>query len=269
MKKLMFPALIIGLIFASCSKDNSTPTPTTSGGGGGGGTPSGTFLIYKDSVYNSSNANDTRVRTFEYNSSKKVEKIYYRWGTISTNTHYDTVYYNTNNKVSKVEQYIIGNPTVQESKTYTYNGSNQLISVVEVGTNDNGPYTRTRTFTYLNNKVNSQILVYSSGSSNSNGGPDDLSNIVFTGNNITSLDLTGYGNATATYDTYANPYYGHNVETDDFTLMFCQNNLMSAYLTASPTTVFVNRAFTYSNGRLATIFDSSENRTTYITYQEY
>jgi len=272
-KKTLLTALVIGALFASCSKDESTPTPAA-GGGGGGGTPppTTTYLISQDSTYNNTNIYDTKVRKFEYNSNKKLVKVMYKWGTSTTFNEYDTIYYNTNGQVSKVERYLVGIPTATTVNTYTYL-LNNLIAVLEVGINNNGPYTRTRSFTYSGGKAISQNVDYTVGS-NSNGGPENIKSITYSGNNVSSANIymdMGAGfqwiPITLTSSTTApNPYYGLNYDSEDFINLFNQNNILKAYITASPTDIFVDNTYTYSNGRVATIDDASEGRLSYITY---
>lgn len=258
--KFLFP-VCIGIAFSisisSCKKDDknssNSPVPTTK------------TVISMDSSYNG-NVNETQVRYFDYNSSKKLVKVSYKWGTNTSINEYDTVYYNTSGQVSKVERINVNTSSVIETSIFNYT-SGILSSVNETGTNNNGPFVRTRNFTYTSGKLSALSVTYTTGSGT--GEPEDFTGIVFTGNNMTSADLTGIGNVTVTFETTAlNPYYGLNYEPSDFINMFCQNNILKAYVTALPTIVFVDNTYTYSNGRVATIVDASNSpsRTTVLTY---
>jgi hypothetical protein len=198
-----------------------------------------------------------QVRKFEYNSSKQLVRVSYKSGTSINYDYRDTIYYNTSGQVSKVENYLTGNSVAQSTDVFNY-VAGVLTSVTESSSN----YLRTRTFTYASGKLSAQTVTYTSG--NNTGGIENINSIIFTGNNITSLDLVGYGPTTLTWETTTNPYYGLNFESSDFINMFCANNIKSAFLTASPTTIFVDNTYTYASGRVATIIDGGN--TTYLTY---
>ncbi len=280
-KKILLSALVIGVLYTSCSKDESSPAPTAGGGGGGGGnpTPTTTYVIAQDSTYDNANTNNTQVRIFEFNSSKKLVKVSYKWGTSTTFNQWDTVYYNAGGKVSKVERYSTGNPVANMVNNYTYVG-NDLTLVNESGIDNNSnAYTRTRTFTYSAGKAISQNVVYTVGSGN-NGGPENINSITYSGGNMASANIElDLGNGLqwvpitlTSSTTAANPYYGLNYSSDDFLNLFNPNNVLKAYVTAfpnDPNYLFVDNSYTYSNGRVATITDSSQgnSRITFITYQ--
>lgn len=286
--KFLFATLIFGAFFTSCSKDDSSPTPAASGGGGGTPTPTTTYLIAQDSTYDNSNINNTQVRLFEFNSSKKLVRVQYKWGTSTTFNQWDTVYYNVSGKVSKVEKYNTGNSSAQVTNIYNYTGSD-LTSVNESGiqyVDSSGTYVphafaRIRSFTYSGGKVISQSIVYTVGSGSSNGGPENINSMVYTNNNLSSANiqmdmgsgLQWYPITITNSSTAPNPYYGLNYDSADFINLFNQNNITQVSITGPPAiTLFVD-TYTYLNGRVATIVDtdltSTPNRirTTYITYQ--
>lgn len=262
--KLILSSLVIGALFSSCKKEETTPDPGT-----GGGTPTTTYLISTDSTTDG-NVSNTQVRAFTFNSSKKVVKVKYKYGTSTTFDSYDTVSYNTSGQVSKVEQFNIGNSIASETNTYNYT-TGQLTSVNESGTNSNGAYVRTRTFSYTSGKITAQTVVYTTGSGT--GEPENITSIGYTGNNMTSASIDIGGTiypVTVTYDlTAGNPYYGLNYDASDFINMFSQNNILKAYVTAIPTQIFADFSYTYTNGRVATYTDVAQTtpRTTYVSYQ--
>ena len=254
--KLFILGIIIIASISSCKKDdkktNNTPGSTV------------TTVLSIDSTTDGTNI---WVKYFDYNSSKKLAKVSYKWGGGATVSEYDTIYYNVSGQISKVETYNVSTSALIGACIYNYT-SGVLSSTVETGTNGNGAYERTRTFTYTSGKVSAINVVYTTGAGS--GEPENFSNVVFTGNNITSADLTGFGNVTVTYETTAtNPYFGLNYDPSDFINMFCQNNILKAYLTLLPTQIFVDNTYTYANGRVSTIVDASSSpaRTTTLTYK--
>lgn len=239
---VFFWAIALAFAISSC---NGTNDPN----------PDQTFLLVKDSTYYPlSSASSTEVRLFAYNSNKKLVRVQYRWG---TNTYFgqrDTIIYNANGQVSMVLTHYF-QPTaiiLLQANTYSYtNGI--LTSVNEVSTNPNQSYDRTRTFTYTNEKLSAQTVVYASGTPVDDG-PGDLTNIVFVGNNVSTGVLDGKDPVTVTVDlTAPNPYYGLNFDSKDFINMFCQNNILKAYKTNTPLSLLENCSYTYSNGRVASI----------------
>ena len=245
---------IIGVVFGSCKKKSKDETPAP---------PSLTYVLTKDSSY--SNNNNQYVKKFDYNSSKKLVKVSYKYGSSTSYTDYDTIYYNSSGKVSKVESYYAGNSVPVSVNTYNYT-SDVLTSVHETGVNNNGAYDRTRTFTYSGGKLATQTVAYTTGSSG-DGGPENIASVVYTGNNITSADLTGMGLVTLTWETTAkNPYYGLNYQSDDLLSMFCQDNALKVYMTSDPTQVFMDRSYTYADGRVATITEVQSNGGSQVTW---
>jgi hypothetical protein len=262
---LILSALLVGTFFSACKKTETkvdepvvTPTPT----------PAVVYGISKDSTYDGT-ANNTQVRLFTYNSGKKLVRVQYKQGTSTTYGNKDTLIYNGSGQLSKVES-TSKNGTVTVTSTNTYNYTSDLLtSVNENGSNSNGAFIRTRTFTYSGGKLSGQAVTYSSGSGGS-GGPENITSIVFSGNNMSSADLTGNGNITFTSETTApNPYYGLNLRSDDFINNFNQNNITKGYLTATPTMILLNNTYTYADGRVATITDISKtpNRITVISHK--
>lgn len=267
MKRIIILSLtLLSLLTTSCKKKETTPeeTPTTTG------SPTLTYLIGKDSVPTVTSGTvttDGLVRKFEYNSAKKLVRVWYKSGTNVTYNSRDTVYYNGSGQVSKVERYHTGSSTVQESKIYNYT-SGVLASVNETGTNSNGAYVRTRIFSYTSGVLSAQTVTYTSGSSDG-GGVDNFTSAVFSNGNLVALNITGVGAVTATYATTApNPYYGLNYDPEDLINMFCSHNILQAYPNSNPTSYFVDNTYTYLNGRVATISDASETpiRVTTISY---
>jgi hypothetical protein len=265
--KLILSVALFAIAFASCKKkETTTPDePTTTTGSTTGGTPSTVFLISRDSTSNGTTTND-QVRKFEYNSSKKLLRVWYKQGTGAFNSR-DTVVYNTSGHVSKVERFNTGSSVASTSNVYNY-VAGVLTTVNETG-NNGAPFVRTRTFTYTAGKLSAQTIVYTTGAVS--GGPSDITNIVFNGNNMSTANLTGIGAVTLTSSTTApNPYYGLNFNTDDFINMFNQNNILQAYLTATPAQMFENSTYTYLNGRVATKTDltSTPNKITTLSFTE-
>ena len=253
MKQLVYFASALLLIVTACQKDDEST--------------SSTYVISKDSTYNG-NTSQTMVRLYEYNSSNRLVRVQYKIGTSSTYEAHDTIYYNGDSRVSKVETYVNGKDAAWVVAVYSYS-SGVLSSVYEVGTNDNGPYSLTRTYTYTGDKLSALSTAYTIGS-NPNGPPDNFTDVIFTGSNITSVNLTGQGVITASYDlTATNPYYGLNYKTDYFINLFSKNNILKAYLISDPAKVFVDNAYTYIDGRVATVTDSAQEPavTIKITYK--
>jgi hypothetical protein len=250
--KFIFLVVIAATLFASCKKSGSS-------------TPTLTYLISQDSATDGVNMNNNLIRHFAYNSSKKLVKVSYEYGTSGNFNQYDTVYYNGNGTVSKVERY---NGSLYATNLYNYT-SGLLTSVNESGTNDSGAYVRNRAYTYSGNKLASQSLVYSVGVSDQNG-PENIDSIVYSGNNFSTAYLQDMSTGvTLTFDVTApNPYYGLNFDSNDFLDMFNPNNITEAYATATPSTIFLHDTYTYSSGRVATITDLTQSPS-YVTTISY
>jgi hypothetical protein len=263
--KLILSVALFAIVFASCKKKETTTSdepPTNIGSTTG--TPVLTYFVSKDSASNGTVANN-RVRKFEYNSSKKLIRVWYKQGTSTTYNSRDTVQYNGSGQISKVERFNTGSSIASASYVYNY-VAGVLTTVNETG-NNGSPFARTRTFTYTAGKLSAQTIVYITGAGG--GGPSDITSIVFNGNNMSTANLTGIGAVTITSSTTSpNPYYGLNFNIDDFLNMFNQNNILQVYLTATPTQLFVNNTFTYADGRVATITDASSTPA-YVTTVSY
>lgn len=277
-KSLFISAALIGALFTSCKKeDEETPattnTPTT---------PTTTYLISMDSTTSSDVSQSTRVRKFSYNSNKKLIKVEYKYLPSSTYTNYDTLVYNSTGQLVTINNYSVGNTTTP-NKTYglNYNGSAQISTVDESGldysTSPATTYAKVHTYSYTSGKITGMTSVYTLGANgNSN---DTITNITYTGNNISTL-IYNNNAITATVDlTAPNPYYGLGLDPTEFIDMANKNNILQAYLTADPTMILVNQTHTYANGRLATSTDTEVDdsvtppvttiSTTTITYKAY
>ena len=264
--KLLATIAILGaIVISSCKKkDDLTPADPDVPG------TTTAFLINTDSTYDG-NVSNTQVRKFVYNGSKQLVKIAHKSGTSTTFYGFDTLIYNSAGQVSAVNSYTTGNATIQGSSKLTFT-SGLLTSALETG-NNGSPYVRTRTFTYASGKPISQTVTYTTGAS-AGGGPENITSIVFAGNNISSADLGAAmgGSITLTASTTAaNPYYGLYFDSEDFINLFNQNNILKAYVTSNPTLIFVDNTYTYAAGRVSRISDASKNpaRVTDITYKEY
>jgi hypothetical protein len=249
--------LVLSISFVSCKKDSETDTSST---------VTKVYLLYKDSTVSTSY---TYVREYLYNSSKKLSKVMtYLQGTLYT---YDTLMYNVDGTINIVNTYSTYYPTIPiATKTYTHT-SGKITSILETGSNANGAYSRTRTFTYSTSGYpQNTLVVYSLGSSESN--PENFSNMVYVNGNIVSAHLTGIGPVVATTDvTAANPYLGMNIETESIDKLFNKNNMTQARLDTLTNDVFFTSSFTYANGRVATIHrvDDSGISDIWLTYKEY
>lgn len=272
-KSLFISAALIGALVTSCKKEEDpAPTTTTTP------TSTSTYLISMDSTTTTEVGQSTRVRKFSYNSSKKLIKVEYKYLPSSTYTNYDTLIYNVNGTLSCTYNYSVGNSTANSSNVLYYNGSGELTSIDETGTDySTSPpvaFAKTHTFTYASGKISTMTSVYTSGANgNSN---DTLTDFVYVGNNISTLIYNGMP-VTATVSTTApNPYYGLGSDPTDFIYMVNQNNILTAYLTADPTQIFENNSYTYADGRVSIITsDKTDNNgtpytnVTYITYKGY
>jgi hypothetical protein len=184
---------------------------------------------------------------------------------------YDTLYYNTDGTLQKVYTYLASNITTPTAtKTYTFT-SGKMTSVVETGTNNNGAFTRTRTFTYATSGSPLTATVnYSIGASE--GYPENYTNMEYVNGNITKARLTGVGPVIATTEVTApNPYLGMNLETESIDILFNRNNITMARMDTLTNDEFFNRTYTYANGRLATVHsvESSQTYDRWLFYKEY
>jgi len=259
--KLFFSLLILASVFYSCKKSDSGTTTI----------PTPVYGIAKDSMYTST-ANQTTVREYDYNTNKQLIRVRFKYGTSTTYNQRDTIIYNSSGQIASVLTFQSGSSTAQQTDTYNYT-SGILTSVNETGTNNNGAYAFTRTYTDSAGKLNSVTINYTSGTNTQNNGPQNIKYITYSSNNMNKAYLVGYGAATATADlTAPNPYYGLNYNSSDFIDMVNQNNILTAYLTAMPSTLLVSNTYTYANGRVATINSAatqgnSTASTTVITYK--
>lgn len=274
-KSLFISAALLGVLFTSCKKeDEEVPATTTTT------TPTPTYLISLDSMTSSDTNESTRVRKFSYNSSKKLIKVEYKYLPSLTYSNYDTLVYSSGGQLVSINNYSVGN-TVTPNKTYglNYNGSAQISTVDESGLDYKNspatPYARLHTYSYTSGKITGMLSVYTLGGNKN----DTITNIVYTGNNISSL-IYNNNAITATVDlTAPNPYYGLGLDPTEFIDMANQNNITQAYSTVDPTKIVVNQTYTYANGRVATMtkteVDTDVNPpvttiyTTFITYKAY
>ncbi|MFO0321281.1 MAG: hypothetical protein ACK504_02505 [Bacteroidota bacterium] len=260
--KFILTLTVLSLVFASCKKKETDtpadPTPTP--------TPSPTYVISKDSTVEGSSI---RVGVYEYNSSKKLVRVKYKLGASTNYTVRDTVIYNANGQVSQVNTLATGSLTPLATSNYSYNG-NLLTSVNETVTDGGSPYVRTRSYTYTAGLLSTISVNYSVGSP-SPGKPENFTAIAFLGGNISSANLTAVGALTFSTSTAApNPYYGLNFRSDDILNNFNQNNVLSVFVTASPSTIIISYTYTYADGRVITINESkplNPNRVTTILYK--
>jgi hypothetical protein len=216
------------------------------------------YLVSKDSTYDATPANTT-VRLFEYDSNKKIVRVNYKMAGSNTIGQFDTIIYNVAGQISGVYKYNVGSTILQASNVMTYS-SGLLTSVAEMG-NNGSPFVRTRTFIYSGNLPTSQTVVYTSGAGILTTIPDSLTNIIFTGNNISSL-VAGSLPITLTFDTTA---YQSHITTlfneTSFIDLFNKNNLSSISLTSTPGFNVLNYTYSYLNGRVSQIISSGFNST--------
>lgn len=247
--------LILAISIVSCKKDENTTTTNTSK----------VYLLSKDSTVGTY----TYVREYTYNSSKKLVKVSLLFS--STLYQYDTLYYNTDGTLQKVYTYLANNPTTPSAtKTYTFS-SGKMTSVAETGTNNNGLYSRTRTFTYATSGLPLTATVnYSIGASE--GYPENYTNMEYDNGNIIKARLTGAGPVVATTEVTApNPYLGMNIETSSIDVLFNRNNITMARMDTLTNDVFFTRTYTYTNGRVAKVHsvESSQTFDRWFFYKEY
>ncbi|HXA01491.1 MAG TPA: hypothetical protein VNW99_05845 [Cytophagaceae bacterium] len=261
MKKnyLIFSALIATcILFSGCKKKHdTTPAPI----------PCTTLVSQEDIVVTGGSFPGTSKNVYKYNANKKLVKIEYTYSPGTTYGSFDTIIYNGSNQITNVKSYNVGNPTPTYTSIYYSTGS-RIDSVNQVG-NNGSPYNSTTIFTYTLGLPSAQSVRYDVGASN--GGPQNISSIVFTNGNVTSANLgvSFGGAATITNETTApNPYLGLNNKVD-ILLMFDANNATSVYSNAAPGSPLFTKAYTYLNGKVNTITDNDGNggtRVNTITY---
>jgi YD repeat-containing protein len=230
-------ALLLSLFFSfmvleSCKKKkNENPAPSG---------PSCTNKISKEDITYMSGSSTSHSRdTFYYNSNKMVVEVDYYEDIASSyvKTSFDTIVYKNGkpSQIDSVTSYNVGSPTPSAVNKYTYDGNGRITSVLETGSNKNGNYVRTRTFTYnTSGQLTSMTLTYSTGSPENND-LTGLSNITYTGSNITgatgTIEGTGSQSVTISYNTsLANPHYGLNIDTEDPLALFSPNASTSIVL---------------------------------------
>lgn len=271
MNKTLKTTLVMGVIVdyltTSCKKSDTTttgPTPTP--------TPVQTvFMIYKDSMYAAGTTSNTTVKTYIYNSSKKLVKInYFKYSPTVNFYKSDTLIYNSSGQVVTVKTFSTGATTPTKTQNMSYNGSGQLTLVSETG-NNGSSYTLTGTYVYSSSasgKPSSYTSVYSPTTA---GTGDNVSSIVYTSGNMTSCIFDTF-TITATNDlTAANPYYGLYNDGTDFINLFNQNNVLKAQDNSATPNILANNSYSYNNGRVSRITDQNNtpNYITDITYKEY
>lgn len=275
-KNLFISAALISALFTSCKKeDEAAPTTTTNT------TPTLTYLISLDSTTSTDINQSTKVRKFTYNSSKKLIKVEYKYMPNSTYTNFDTLIYNVNGTLACVYNYSVGNNTANSTYVLYYNGSGQLTTVDETGTDysttPNVAFAKTHMFTYTSGKITSMLSEYTSGA---NGNTNDtITNIVYNGDNMASLVYNNNPVTATTSTTALNPYFGLGFDPTDFVNHINKNNMLQAYLTSDPTQIVEDNSYTYADGRVATKATSRVDNsvtpavttvnTTYITYKAY
>ena len=276
-KSLFLSAAIIASFVSSCKKkDEAAPeTPATV-------TPTLTYMIYMDSTTSTDVNQNTEVRRFTYNSSKRLIKVEHKYSPSTTYTNYDTLIYNSSGQLISNTNYSIGGGPTNKCYTITYNGSGQMTTIDESGldysTNPATAYVKVHMFTYTAGKISGMTSTFSSGA---NGNKNDtITNIVYAGDNLASVI---YDNMpiTATISTAApNPYYGLGMDPTDFVNVINKNNMLQAYLTSDATILLQDATYTYANGRVATITNKNwdnntvpnfvtDTSTTTITYKGY
>jgi hypothetical protein len=254
---IAFSAIVI--TFISCSKASVATT---------GNTADSTYFISQDS--SAQNGTNEQIRVFLYNSSNQLIKVKYRSGGNATFWGYDTISY-VNNYPSKLLTYNTGTTNPTDTALLYYSQAGLLDSISENG--GQGSYSDSHAFFYSGNDLDS-TLTHTYYGSNNNGGPTAIARIVFTSNNLSSgiAYISGVPTpVTLTADlTAANPYYGLVFKNaiDNFIGFFDHNNALKAYPTLSPSTLFNNTTYTYANGMVATITDSTQSplRVTTLSY---
>lgn len=279
-KSLFISAALIGALVTSCKKEED-PAPTTTGGGTT--TPALTYLIYMDSTTSTDVSQNTEVRRFTYNSSKKLIKVEYKYLPSTTYSNFDTLVYNSTGQLVSNENYTIGgSSSPNRSYGLNYNGSAQISTINEGGedysTSPSVTYAKVHTLSYTAGKLSGMTSVYTLGANgNSN---DTITNIVYSGDNVASVIYNNMAITATTSTTAPNPYYGLGLDPSDFIHLVNKNNMLQAYLTADPTLIMQDATYTYANGRVATIVSNEwdngvvpnvikRTTTTYITYKGY
>lgn len=181
MKKLfLITGLMAAAVFSivSCKKEDDSSTTTS------GSTTSAviTCTLNRQVRSQSGSTNDTTWHI--YNSSNKVIQIKHDWG-------FDTIIYNSSGQLSMVKEMQNGNSVPTTTYSYTYTGNN-LTQIIEKGTDNGTPYTKTSTITYNSSNLPLDITT--------KGDPDGknlgLKNIIWSGNNPISADLDFDGTGT-------------------------------------------------------------------------
>jgi hypothetical protein len=252
-------------LLASCSKAPVTVTT--------GGSDSVTVLI-QDSTNQSTPGNQT-VRVFVYDTtSNKLVKVNYKYNGSSVVGSYDSIYYNGSGYAVKVLSYQIPNPTPTDTTSFYYTGS-KLDSTNECGIQNSAPYSVSQIFHYTGSASKPDSLhtaTYIAQSGGGGGGPQDIGQIVFSGNNISGAVayMSGVGAPVVfTVDlTAANPYYGLFFKgSDDVIKMFDANNVETIIAPSIPQT-FYSQSYQYSNGRVDKITDTQNSDTTILSYMK-
>lgn len=165
--------------------------------------------LITDSIIDGSNM--TRHNNYIYNGGGQMVKVEYFDSNSVTVGAFDTLYYDGNDDMWKVERYWVGNSTPNYTGILTYN-NHYVTSYAASGDNGDGPWTMDHDFVYNgSNELTDMILDDASVSGQPEGMAASFRNMVWTNGNPTYVEIVGDlggGNDTlelnATYDTKNN-----------------------------------------------------------------
>lgn len=195
----LFFATALTAAFISCEKDDDSSSDS-------GSSTTKTCQVDSSIVVSTPTNGDpasTHTQSFKYNADGKLETVNnYESGQL---VEYATLTYNASGQLEAVMEYDAGSSTASTTYEYGYDSDGNMTQIVESGTDNSSAYILTTTMTYSGGKLASASTVQTSGSKDPEPGVD---NVVWTNNNISSLDMVPMPSQSvtlnATYDSKDN-----------------------------------------------------------------
>lgn len=251
-KTLILSALAAATFLSSCKKDEDKAV-----------VPSILTVVASDSSVSSDH---TEVKTYSYNANKKVVKVLIKYITSSyTSESYDTIYYNSDGKVSKVENRGVysGEVFINRTQELTYTGGN-LSMMIDSYSNWRKSASSSNSDTTKYSYVNGKLFKVDMGEG------EVIDSITFVSNNIASAVYQGMKIIVTSDLTAPNPYVNTMYSPQDFLSFANANNVLKAYAELKPEVPLENNSYTYSNGKVLTKTENSEegNKTIHFKYKD-
>jgi hypothetical protein len=245
-KNLFLSTILFAALFSACKKKEDIAPSTTANGT----TNTLTYLIYKDSTISTDTNQTVEIKNYFYNANKKLIKVEYTYLPDVTYSAFDTLIYNAGGQLIKTDYYLVGDQTPYLTHTFSYNSGGQLTKIVALSeTIYNGVSSLGEidyTYGYTAGKISS-INIVDTASTN-----ETITNIVYSGENVSTFKDNNIPFTATTEATATNPYFGLLIIPTDVLSMTNKNNLLKLYMSTSPSKLYSDFSYTYADGRVAT-----------------